>query len=1176
MNPVLKWFEEIFALLPLPLLEVWGRFGYLIGFALMLSAYGGFTFRPGGRWAIGRERQSWDARALLSVAITFVSILITGYLGSLIVLVPEAQTFESLKDLSVFLCISLFGYPALIAVPFAYGFSDLMEGVPPDFLLDWLVGYFINPSCFWVAYQFIGKDPDFRKLKTWGWYSLFVLIFMSIEPQLWGYICSDKFTSEISYRNILPALFFTTLVTWIIAPFVMLGVFPLAKRYSLFWAEIPGHCKEKIIGETDCVWESGKGSVTPSGGFNDQGLPIRMFLVTPFIVLVLIMVGTTSYLTLRSSEETANKLAARLHQEISENINLQLDDFLSSSKGSSEFERLRGVGELLKRTNIAAAGRAFIIDRRGKLISSSNQSRYSSPRSNAGESAEDRVIQNAVRRLTETFGNLDGIDVSTQSSFHIITAKPLFRENWLMQATRYHDNSKSLDWIVITAMPEAYYLEGVRTGNSQSAMVFAVALVLSLLIAAFLSNTVTAPITRISQATQAIAEGDLTQRVPMSRLAELGVLSSSFNHMAEQLQEFFHRTKSSEERSLDLVATTPGIVWEADAITFNFTFVSQQAERLLGYSVEDWKEPGFWADHIHHEDRERAVNYCVECTARLEPHEFEYRFIAKDGRTVWLRDLVRVIAGDAKPKWLRGVMVDITERKIVEEKLLERNQFIESILDITPDILYIYDIVEMKNVYSNNGIQVVSGYSVEEIREMGSKILPILVHPEDYQVYVDHIIPKYATAGDKDLIEHHYRIRHKDGNWRWLTSRELIYRRNTDGSPKEIFGISYDITENKQAEATILDLNATLEKRIEIRTDELRKSNESLVEAVQNLEKTMHELKEAQGQLLLSEKLATLGQLAAGMTHELNTPLGAIVSSNRAILDIIQDEIRSIPNFLSNLNEEDLKRFKIILDVALREASRSEEFPNRTLRKEVFRALRESGIEDYESIANSVIETGLYRVEKDLPWLLQSENASKILQVVASLSTIVRLSNVISIATGKASHVVEALKNYLNPGGEVQEEEVSFVDVRAEIETILTLYHSKIKYGVEIVRNYDTNEKCLGNADKLNQVWINLLNNGLHSMDYKGKMEIIIEKQEPWIITSFIDSGSGIPKEIQGKIFEPFFTTKKHGEGVGLGLDICKKIIEKMGGRIEFESVPGRTKFSVWLKSANPSKEALE
>ena len=123
--------------------------------------------------------------------------------------------------------------------------------------------------------------------------------------------------------------------------------------------------------------------------------------------------------------------------------------------------------------------------------------------------------------------------------------------------------------------------------------------------------------------------------------------------------------------------------------------------------------------------------------------------------------------------------------------------------------------------------------------------------------------------------------------------------------------------------------------------------------------------------------------------------------------------------------------------------------------------------------------------------------------------------------------------------------------------------------GVEIIKTYKTDDKCIGNEDQLNQVWINLLNNCLQSMDYKGKIEIRIEKIDSWIVTSFIDSGAGIPIEIQDRIFDPFFTTKKHGEGIGLGLDICKTIITSMGGKIEFESVPGNTKFSVWLKSAD-------
>lgn len=101
----------------------------------------------------------------------------------------------------------------------------------------------------------------------------------------------------------------------------------------------------------------------------------------------------------------------------------------------------------------------------------------------------------------------------------------------------------------------------------------------------------------------------------------------------------------------------------------------------------------------------------------------------------------------------------------------------------------------------------------------------------------------------------------------------------------------------------------------------------------------------------------------------------------------------------------------------------------------------------------------------------------------------------------------------------------------------------------------------------MNQVWINLLNNALQSMNYKGKIEIETREQDSWVVVSWTDSGTGIPEKIQDKIFDPFFTTKKHGEGMGLGLDICKKIIDGFGGKIEFQTAPGRTKFSVWLKA---------
>ena len=112
----------------------------------------------------------------------------------------------------------LFGYPALIAVPPAYMLSDLIEGVPPDFVLSWAEGYFFWTAFVWMAYQLIGRNPDFRRAQTWRRYGVFVVLIMLFDPVMWGFICSGEFTSAISYRNISSALFFTLAVTWLMAP----------------------------------------------------------------------------------------------------------------------------------------------------------------------------------------------------------------------------------------------------------------------------------------------------------------------------------------------------------------------------------------------------------------------------------------------------------------------------------------------------------------------------------------------------------------------------------------------------------------------------------------------------------------------------------------------------------------------------------------------------------------------------------------------------------------------------------------------------------------------------------------------------------------------------------------------------------------------------------------------
>ena len=147
------------------------------------------------------------------------------------------------------------------------------------------------------------------------------------------------------------------------------------------------------------------------------------------------------------------------------------------------------------------------------------------------------------------------------------------------------------------------------------------------------------------------------------------------------------RLAVSEREFEDLVHSVEAIVWEANAVTVQFTFVSEQAERLLGYPTEDWvKTPGFWVDHMHPEDRDRTIEDCATATAQMRDHSLEFRMIAADGRTVWFRDLVRVEGNDGIPTRIRGVMFDITERKEAEIAVSRLGAIVESSDDMVVGI----------------------------------------------------------------------------------------------------------------------------------------------------------------------------------------------------------------------------------------------------------------------------------------------------------------------------------------------------------------------------------------------------------------------------------------------------------------------------------------------------------
>jgi PAS domain S-box-containing protein len=147
---------------------------------------------------------------------------------------------------------------------------------------------------------------------------------------------------------------------------------------------------------------------------------------------------------------------------------------------------------------------------------------------------------------------------------------------------------------------------------------------------------------------------------------------------------------------------------------------------------------------------------------------------------------------------LQFTLSDITRRKRTEEILAERNQFIESVIDITPDILFIYDVVNQQHEYISNGIEKLLGYSPGEAGEMGKEFFSLLVHPDDYESFKQKIIPGYSGLVNGERIVHEYRMKHKKGGYRWLLSSEVVYKRNLNGSPDKMFGIVHDVTEQKE------------------------------------------------------------------------------------------------------------------------------------------------------------------------------------------------------------------------------------------------------------------------------------------------------------------------------------------------------------------------------------------
>ncbi len=218
----------------------------------------------------------------------------------------------------------------------------------------------------------------------------------------------------------------------------------------------------------------------------------------------------------------------------------------------------------------------------------------------------------------------------------------------------------------------------------------------------------------------------------------------------QNIQDFVEtkeKLKNVKKRNRSLTENLDGIFWEADAETFEFTYISPQVEKITGYTAKEWMEtPDFWKNQIHPLDRRIAVDFCHAETQSLKDHTFDYRFFTKEGKTIWINDRVKVFSKNGKPSKIQGMMVDISHQKSTEQALKDEISLKKSILRQLPSVFFLFD-TEGKFLLWNDQFEKMSGYSAKEIATMQ----PVDFFGKQNKEIINGHIQKVLTEGNTDL-----------------------------------------------------------------------------------------------------------------------------------------------------------------------------------------------------------------------------------------------------------------------------------------------------------------------------------------------------------------------------------------------------------------------------------------
>lgn len=399
---------------------------------------------------------------------------------------------------------------------------------------------------------------------------------------------------------------------------------------------------------------------------------------------------------------------------------------------------------------------------------------------------------------------------------------------------------------------------------------------------------------------------------------------------------------------------------------------------------------------------------------------------------------------------------------------------LQYLIDNTPAIIYCsVPSGDFKMTFVSNNAFNVLGYRPDDM-------------VADPNFWFDHIHPDDAPAIFSSLAQvfiegqraYEYRFRAADGRFLWVHDTLRLIR-DAQGAPLEVMGSLTDITIRKTME-------------------------EALHSKGQEQQLLIAKLQEAHDQLLQAEKMASIGQLAAGIAHEINNPVG-FVNSN----------MRSLQKYVATL-------FDVVRQY-------------------------EQAVAGGAAAADLMQSIAAIRAKADLAYL--EEDTTDLMR--ESLDGLKRVTD-----------IVQSLKDFSHVG----ETEWQVADLHLGLDSTLNIVANEIKYKATVEKFYGQLPPVTCLNSQLNQVFMNLLVNAGHAIKERGTITIRTGAEDGWVWVSIADTGSGIAPEIMNRIFEPFFTTKAVGSGTGLGLSLSYGIVNKHGGRIDVASTLGvGTTFTVRL-----------